>query len=102
MRRGTEATDQLTRDMTGAVDRSGEGVVKIPIAAPEALAEGCDLDEAQIRRLASEAPRVLRQLSPGVSVPQEARELVEVLALLKHTSMPPGRGCDAQRLGVIE
>jgi hypothetical protein len=102
VRRGTEATDQLTADMAGAADRSGEGVVKIPIPAPEALAEECELDEARIRRLASEAPRVIRRLSPGASAPQEASELVKVLALPKQTSMPHGRGCDAQQLGVIE
>lgn len=102
MHRATEATDQLTRDNAGAADRSSERVVKIPIRAPESLVEGCELDEARIRRLASEAPRVIGQLTPGASAPQEARELVEALALLKRTSMPPGRGCDAQGLGVIE
>ena len=88
--------------MTGVADRSGEGVVKIPIQAPEALVEECELDEARIRRLVSEAPRVIGRLSPGAPAPQEASELVKVLALLRQTSMPHGRGCDEQQLGVIE
>ncbi len=102
MRRGTEATDQLTWGTAGAADRGGEGVVKIPIPTPEALAEECELDEAQIRRLASEAPHVIGRVGPGASVPQEAGELVKVLALLGRTSMPHGRGGDAPRLGAIE
>ncbi|UXX94226.1 hypothetical protein N7U49_22855 [Streptomyces sp. AD2-2] len=76
--------------------------MKIPIQAPEALAEECELDEARIRRLASEAPHVIGRLSPGASAPQEASELVKVLALLRQASMPYGRGCDEQQLGVIE
>jgi hypothetical protein len=92
----TEATDQLTRDKAGAADGSGGGGVKIPISAPAASAEECGLDEARIRRLASEAPRVIGQLDPAASAPQEAKELVEVLALLKRTSMPNERGCGTQ------
>lgn len=76
--------------------------MKIPTPAPEAQAEECELDEARIHRLASEAPHVIGRLSPGASAPREASELVEVLALLELTSMPPGRGCDAQQLGPIE
>lgn len=92
----TEAMDQLTRDNAGAADRSGEEVVKIPTSAPGVSVEECGLDEARIRRLAGEAPRVIGRLGPDASAPQEARELVEVLALLKPTSMPREGGCGAQ------
>jgi hypothetical protein len=78
--------------MTGVADRSGEGVVKIPIQAPEASLEECELDEVRIRRLASEAPRVIGRLSPGTSAPREAEELVKVFARLEWTSEPYGRG----------
>lgn len=91
-----ETTDQWTRDQAGAAGGSGEELVKIPISVPGVSAEACGLDEARIRRLATEAPRVIGRLDPVASASQEAKELVEVLALLKWTSVSGDGGCGAQ------
>ncbi|MFK0279894.1 hypothetical protein ACIQVL_05380 [Streptomyces sp. NPDC090499] len=41
------------------------------------------LDEERIRRLADEAPHVVAESQQDVSAPREAREVLEVVALLK-------------------